>query len=135
MTVGIECLLTEDSARAEALAQQLDAINRERRDIEGGMREQALRAAETLFDGSIEPPAAITLFHPDFHEGVVGIVASRIKEKMHRPTFVFAASQSPGQENVLKGSGRSIPGFHLRDALDLVTKRHPGLLLLSLIHI
>lgn len=129
MTVGIECLLTEDSARAEALAQQLDAINRERRDIEGGMREQALRAAETLFDGSIEPPAAITLFHPDFHEGVVGIVASRIKEKMHRPTFVFAASQSPGQENVLKGSGRSIPGFHLRDALDLVTKRHPGLLL------
>ena len=88
-----------------------------------------MRAAETLFDGSIEPPAAITLFHPDFHEGVVGIVASRIKEKMHRPTFVFAASQSPGQENVLKGSGRSIPGFHLRDALDLVTKRHPGLLL------
>jgi single-stranded-DNA-specific exonuclease len=69
------------------------------------------------------------VFDPDFHEGVVGIVASRIKDKLHRPTFVFAASQAPGKEHELKGSGRSIPGFHLRDALDLVAKRHPGVLL------
>ncbi|KAF1023333.1 MAG: Single-stranded-DNA-specific exonuclease RecJ [Paracidovorax wautersii] len=129
MTVGIECLLTDDAGRAEHLARQLDTINRERRDIEGGMREQALLAAETLFDENETPPAAVALFDPDFHEGVVGIVASRIKDKVHRPTFVFAASQAPGQEHVLKGSGRSIPGFHLRDALDLVSKRHPGLLL------
>ncbi|MFT4190891.1 MAG: single-stranded-DNA-specific exonuclease RecJ [Comamonas sp.] len=129
MTVGIECLLTDDMGRAEHLARQLDTINRERRDIEGGMREQALLAAETLFDETETPPAAIAVFDPDFHEGVVGIVASRIKDRLHRPTFVFAASQAPGQEHVLKGSGRSIPGFHLRDALDLVSKRHPGLLL------
>jgi single-stranded-DNA-specific exonuclease len=76
-----------------------------------------------------EPPPAISVFDPDFHEGVVGIVASRIKDKLHRPTFVFAASSAPGKEHELKGSGRSIPGFHLRDALDLVAKRHPGVLL------
>lgn len=129
MTVGIECLLTDDMGRAEQLARQLDAINRERRDIEGGMREQALLAAETLFDETDAPPAAVAIFDPDFHEGVVGIVASRIKDKLHRPAFVFASSQAPGQQHVLKGSGRSIAGFHLRDALDLVSKRHPGLLL------
>ncbi len=129
MTLGIECLLTDDPARADELARALDAINRERRDIEGGMREQAMQIVETLFDESEEPPAAITVFDPDFHEGVVGIVASRIKDKLHRPTFVFAASQAPGKEHELKGSGRSIPGFHLRDALDLVAKRHPGVLL------
>jgi single-stranded-DNA-specific exonuclease len=129
MTLGIECLLTEDTARADELARALDAINRERRDIEGGMREQAMEIVETLFDEGEEPPAAICVFDPDFHEGVVGIVASRIKDKLHRPTFVFAASQAPGREHELKGSGRSIPGFHLRDALDLVAKRHPGVLL------
>ena len=107
----------------------LDAINRERRDIEGGMREQAMLIVEALFDESEEPPPAICVFDPDFHEGVVGIVASRIKDRLHRPTFVFAASQAPGKEHELKGSGRSIPGFHLRDALDLVAKRHPGVLL------
>jgi single-stranded-DNA-specific exonuclease len=93
------------------------------------MREQALQIAESLFDEGDEPPPAICVFDPDFHEGVVGIVASRIKDKLHRPAFVFAASQAPGREHELKGSGRSIPGFHLRDALDLVTKRHPGVLL------
>jgi single-stranded-DNA-specific exonuclease len=82
-----------------------------------------------LFDESEEPPPAITVFDPDFHEGVVGIVASRLKDKLHRPTFVFAASGAEGKEHELKGSGRSIPGFHLRDALDLVAKRHPGVLL------
>jgi single-stranded-DNA-specific exonuclease len=133
MTLGIECLLTEDAARADELARLLDGINRERRDIEGGMRDQALLLAESLFtvdgEGTETVPAAISVFDADFHEGVVGIVASRIKERFHRPTFVFAASGAPGKEHELKGSGRSIPGFHLRDALDLVAKRHPGVLL------
>jgi single-stranded-DNA-specific exonuclease len=129
MTLGIECLLTDDAARADELAHTLDAINRERREIEGGMREQAMEIVESLFDDSEEPPPAICVFDPDFHEGVVGIVASRVKEQWHRPTFVFAPSQADGREDELKGSGRSIPGFHLRDALDLIAKRHPGILL------
>ena len=129
MTLGIECLLTDDVGRAEELAKTLDSINRQRREIEGSMREQAFAVAQSLFDDNEEPPPAICVFDADFHEGVVGIVASRIKDKLHRPTFVFAASAAPGREHELKGSGRSIPGFHLRDALDLVAKRHPGVLL------
>ncbi|MDM0000564.1 single-stranded-DNA-specific exonuclease RecJ [Variovorax sp. J22P240] len=129
MTLGIECLLTDDAGRADELARTLDGINRERRDIEGGMRDKALVLAESLFDDTQAPPAAISVFGADFHEGVVGIVASRIKERFHRPTFVFAASGADGKSHELKGSGRSIPGFHLRDALDLVAKRHPGVLL------
>ncbi|MDR7150411.1 single-stranded-DNA-specific exonuclease [Hydrogenophaga palleronii] len=129
MTLGIECLITDDAGRADELARTLDGINRERKTIEGDMREQALMLAEEMFDESEEPPPALVVFDPDFHEGVVGIVASRLKDKLHRPTFVFAASAADGKENELKGSGRSIPGFHLRDALDLVAKRHPGVLL------
>ena len=129
MTIGIECLLTDDTLLADTLARHLDAINRERRDIETGMREHAMLLAEALFEEGTEPPPAVSVFDPDFHEGVVGIVASRIKDKLHRPTFVFAASSAPGHEHELKGSGRSIPGFHLRDALDLVAKRHPGVLI------
>ena len=128
MTLGIECLLSDDASRADELANTLDGINRERREIEGEMREQAFAIAESLFDEGDEPPPAICVFDPDFHEGVVGIVASRIKDKLHRPSFVFAASQAPGKEHELKGSGRSIAGFHLRDALDLMAKRHPGML-------
>ena len=125
MTLGIECLLTDDTGRAAELARQLDAINRERRDVEAGMREQA----EAWLDGLMaqrfdEPPAALAIFDAGFHEGVVGIVASRLKDRVHRPTFVFAR----GQDGLLKGSGRSIPGFHLRDALDLLAKRHPEVL-------
>ena len=123
MGLGIECLLTDDVGRAQDLAQQLDAINRERRELESGMREQAESLLESLLSED-EPPPAIAIFDPEFHEGVVGIVASRLKDRQHRPTFVFAL----GQDGLLKGSGRSIPGFHLRDALDLVSKRHPGLL-------
>ncbi|WP_295379803.1 single-stranded-DNA-specific exonuclease RecJ [uncultured Pseudacidovorax sp.] len=139
MTLGIECLLTDDPGRADELARLLDGINRERRDIEGGMREQAIRLAESLFgmqqavEGQDRPaagmPAAISVFDDEFHEGVVGIVASRLKDRHHRPVFVFAASGAEGKSHELKGSGRSIPGFHLRDALDLVAKRHPGVLL------
>lgn len=129
MTLGIECLLTDDPARADELAHALDGINRERRVIEGDMRDVAMEVAESLFDAEDEAPPAICVFDPDFNEGVVGIVAARIKDKFHRPSFVFAASQAPGKEHELKGSGRSIAGFHLRDALDLVAKRYPGVLL------
>ncbi len=129
MTLGIECLLTDDPGRADELARTLDGINRQRRELEGGMREQAFVMAESLFDESDDPPPAICVFDPEFHEGVVGIVASRLKDKLHRPSFVFAASGAAGKSHELKGSGRSIPGFHLRDALDLVAKRHPGVLL------
>jgi single-stranded-DNA-specific exonuclease len=129
MTLGIECLLTDDPQRADELAKTLDGINRERRVIEGDMRDQAMVIVDALFDEGDEPPPAICVFDPDFHEGVVGIVASRIKDKLHRPSFVFAASAAPGKSHELKGSGRSIAGFHLRDALDLVAKRYPGVLL------
>jgi single-stranded-DNA-specific exonuclease len=129
MTIGIECLLTDDAGRADALARTLDSINRERRDIEAGMRDQALLLAENLFSTDDNPPPAISVFDADFHQGVVGIVASRLKDKLHRPTFVFAPSSAPGHEGELKGSGRSIAGFHLRDAIDLISKRHPGVLL------
>ena len=127
MTLGIECLLTDDPARAGELAQTLDGINRERREVEAGMKEQAEHLLETLLahtENPDQPPPAVALYDPEFHEGVVGIVASRLKDRLHRPTFVFAM----GQDGLIKGSGRSIAGFHLRDALDLVSKRHPGVL-------
>jgi len=126
MTLGIECLLTDDPGRAAELAKTLDAFNRERRDVEAGMREQAEMLLDKLLAARVDQqsPPALALFDEAFHEGVVGIVASRLKDQLHRPTFVFAR----GQDGLLKGSGRSIPGFHLRDALDLVTKRHPGVL-------
>ena len=128
MSLGIECLRTDDSELASRLASQLDAINRERRSLEGDMREQALLLAESLMDQEEEAPAALCVFDEDFHEGVVGIIAGRLKDLHYRPCFVFASSQSQGQA-VLKGSGRSIAGFHLRDALDAIAKRHPNLLL------
>jgi single-stranded-DNA-specific exonuclease len=128
MTLGIECLRTDDTELAWRLAQQLDTINRERRSMEGDMRAQALLIAESLMDSEEIAPAALCVFDEDFHEGVVGIIAGRLKDLHYRPCFVFASSQSQGQA-VLKGSGRSIPGFHLRDALDAIAKRHPNLLL------
>jgi single-stranded-DNA-specific exonuclease len=125
MTLGIECLTTDDSTRASALAEQLDGINRERREVEGSMRELAERTLASLATEGDAAPPAMVLFDESFHEGVVGIVASRVKDRLHRPTFVFAR----GADGHIKGSGRSIAGFHLRDALDLLAKRHPGLLL------
>ena len=131
MTLGIECLLTDDAARAAEIAEQLDAINRERRDIEASMQEAALRAIETERERAAvaaEPgaraPATIVLFDRDWHQGVVGIVASRLKDRFHRPTIAFA----PAGDATLRGSGRSIDGLHLRDVLDLVSKREPGLI-------
>ncbi|MDE2502452.1 MAG: single-stranded-DNA-specific exonuclease RecJ [Burkholderiales bacterium] len=124
MTLGIECLTSDDPARAAELAAQLDAINRERREVEAGMRELAEQAIERLIPPAAAAPPALVLFDESFHEGVVGIIAGRVKDRLHRPTFVFAR----GADGRLKGSGRSIPGFHLRDALDLVAKRRPELL-------
>jgi single-stranded-DNA-specific exonuclease len=129
MTLGIELLLTDDDTRAAELARTLDGINRQRRDIEGDMRAQAMLMAESLFPADAAPPPALSVYDPGFHEGVVGIVAARLKDRLHRPAFVFAPSTAPGHEHELKGSGRSIAGFHLRDALDLIAKRHPDVLL------
>ena len=122
MSLGIECLITDDPGRALSIAQQLDALNRERKEIESGMQDAALIHLEEI---DIADGPAITLFDADWHQGVIGILASRIKDRRHRPVFVFA----PGENGEIKGSGRSIPGFHLRDALDLISKRAPGLLL------
>ena len=129
MTLGIECLLTDDVDRATTIAKELDAINKERRSIESEMRDETFAAVDELFKGEGNIPSAICVYRPEFHEGVVGIVASRVKDKLHRPAFVFAQSAAEGNEGEIKGSGRSIPGFHLRDALDLVSKRHPGVIL------
>jgi len=121
MSLGIECLVTNDMERALAIARSLDDLNRERRDIESGM----LESAETLLAAlDVEQAASVALFDPGWHQGVVGILASRIRERTHRPTFAFARNDA----GELRGSGRSIPGFHLRDALDVVSKRDPTLI-------
>jgi len=123
MSLGIECLITDDEARAANCAQELDRLNRERRRIEGEMLDEAAAA----LDGLAEPPGAtVSMYQPGWHQGVVGLIASRVRERVHRPVFCFALD---GKKNELRGSGRSIPGFHLRDALDLVSKRDPGLIL------
>lgn len=121
MSLGIECLVTDDEGRAWAIAQQLNDINLKRREIEADMQDTAL-----LHLDAFEPATSSTIcvFDDSWHQGVIGIVASRLKEKFFRPTITFA----PGSDGWLKGSGRSIPGFHLRDALDLVSKRAPSLI-------
>ncbi|MCL2523863.1 MAG: single-stranded-DNA-specific exonuclease RecJ [Betaproteobacteria bacterium] len=125
MRLGVECLLTDDPVRALQIAQQLDQLNRERREIEADMQEQALHLLEKLETSADDSAPGIALFDASWHEGVVGILAARIKDRLHRPVFAFA----PGENGIVKGSGRSIPGLHLRDALDLLAKRAPGLLL------
>jgi len=121
MSVGIHCLTTDDEALALRLARELDAMNRERRSLETDMREQALAHVETL----PHVGASVCVYHPDWHQGVVGLVASRLKETYWRPTLAFARAD----DGELRGSGRSIPDVHLRDVLDLVSKREPGMIL------
>ena len=121
MALGIECLCTDDEGRAWAIAQQLDAINRERREIETEMQDTALLLLDTF---KPQDSATICVFDAGWHHGVIGIVASRLKDKFYRPTITFA----PAEDGWIKGSGRSIPGFHLRDALDLVSKQAPTLI-------
>ncbi len=121
MALGIECLVTDDPARAAVIARELDALNRERREIEAGMQESALAA----IGGDVGEAFTVAIFDAEWHQGVIGIVASRLKERFHRPVIAFAR----GSTGEIKGSGRSIPGLHLRDALDVLTKRYPGLVL------
>lgn len=123
MSIGIECLLA-DEVRAVELAEHLNALNDERKEIETDMRDMALAHLKQL-SLEDETAAGLCFYRPDWHQGVVGIVASRIKEKSHRPVIAFA----PADDGELKGSGRSVPGFHLRDALDAIATGHPGLLL------
>ncbi len=125
MSLGIRCLLTDSHEEALQLAHELDRMNRERRTIEAGMQETALAS---LVDIQVGEQATVCLAHPDWHQGVIGIVASRLKEKFHRPTIIFAPGDETG-EKVFKGSGRSISGFHLRDALDVISKKYPDMIL------
>jgi len=124
MSIGIRCLLSDDDAEVAALAGQLESLNAERRGIEASMRDDALRAMAALHASDLASAHSICLVDDGWHQGVVGIVASRLKERYNRPTMVLA----PGDSGELKGSGRSISGFHLRDALDTVAKRQPDLL-------
>ena len=124
MSIGIECLLAASSVSARERAQTLHQLNRERRDIEQSMQQDALVQLESLDLAADELPFAMTFYDASWHQGVIGILASRIRERTHRPTVVFA----PAGDGWLKGSGRSIPGIHLRDMLDQVATQHPGLL-------
>ncbi len=128
ITIGIECLLTDDENVALDYAQKLDQLNRERREIESEMRasaEQYLSKIQSLDNSSEELPFGLCLYDPDWHQGVIGILASRIKERVHRPVIAFAK----GNEGEIKGSARSISGCHIRDVLEAVSATHPGLIL------
>jgi single-stranded-DNA-specific exonuclease len=122
MSLGIECLLCEDEALARDMAQQLDELNKDRKAIEQGMQREALAQLKDLPVESL--PFGLCLFEPDWHQGVIGILASRLKERYHRPAIAFADAG----DGLLKGSARSVPGLHIRDALDAVAARHPGLI-------
>lgn len=127
MSIGIRCLITDDEFEAMQLADELDKINQQRRHIEHEMSEQALETLATEAEQNLEPLAAICVYDDEWHQGVVGIVASRLKEKFWRPAFAFSPADNGSDE--IRGSGRSVPDVHLRDALDLVSKRHPGLII------
>ena len=125
MSIGIRCLLTDNDQEAAQLAAELDALNRQRREIEQSMEQEALAGLEQALQSiGGEPPPALCVYDTHWHQGVVGIVASRLKERFHRPTVVFA----PDGDGQLKGSGRSIPALHLRDALERVHSLNPGLI-------
>jgi len=124
MSLGIECLLAGDMAGARSMAAQLDGLNRDRKEIETGMQAQALTAIERLRLQEASLPTGLCLFDPDWHQGVIGILAARIKERLHRPVIAFARST----DGEIKGSARSIPGLHIRDALDAVAACHPALI-------
>ena len=122
MSLGIECLLTDDANAAREMAAQLDEMNQDRKSIEQGMQREALAQLKDLTIDSM--PFGLCLFDPEWHQGVIGILASRLKEKYFRPTFAFADAG----DGMLKGSGRSVPGFHIRDALSVVAAQHPDLI-------
>jgi len=126
MSLGIECLLTDDEARAAQLAARLDELNHERRDIEAKMQQEALAVLAHLDFSADDPtlPMALSLFNEDWHQGVVGLVASKVKDKVHRPVIAFARAE----DGSFKGSARSVKGMHIRDALEAISTRHPGLI-------
>lgn len=123
MSIGIECLLSEQAFLARSYAEQLDQLNRERKAIESDMKQQAEQSLASIEEVS-DLPYGMCFYQEDWHQGVIGILASRMKEKCHRPVIAFAKTD----DDTLKGSARSIPGVHIRDALDLLAKRHPELL-------
>ena len=129
MSVGVELLLAENMETARALALELDGLNQARKEIEQGMKLEALTICQNLFANATaletEIPYAIVLYQSDWHQGVLGILASRIKEQFHRPVIAFAQDQA----GILKGSARSIPGLHIRDVLERVYSQHPDLIL------
>lgn len=127
MALGIECLLSDDPAAAHAMAERLHRINAERRDLQQQMVDEAeARVAEWPAPAGGALPPALCLYEPGWHPGIIGLVASRLKERLHRPVLAFAPADDGGE--LLRGSARSIPGFHVRDALALVDARHPGLI-------
>jgi len=128
MTLGIRCLISKDIQQARGIAKELDMMNRERREIEGTMQETAL---DNISELSVEIGSGLCLYDESWHQGVIGILASRLKEKYHRPVIIFAPGEeiSESGEIVLKGSGRSITGFHLRDAIDYISKKYPNMIL------
>jgi len=129
MSIGIECLMATDSGSAYLMARELDAMNKDRKQIESDMREQAFSDLSKLSIDADTVPAGLCVYHPDWHQGVVGILASRVKDKYHRPVIAFAnASDDDSDDAELKGSGRSVAGFHIRDALDAVATKNPGLI-------
>jgi single-stranded-DNA-specific exonuclease len=126
MSLGIQCLLTDDPYRAREIAQQLDELNHDRKAIEADMQREAMAALESIQLGDADAmPWGVCLYRADWHQGVIGILASRIKDRFHRPAIVFADADDGG---TIKGSARSIPGLHIRDALDMVAAQNPGLL-------
>lgn len=129
MSLGIECLLAQQPERARAIAAELDAMNQQRKEIETGMREQAEAGLRSMQFDDKTLPAGLCLYQADWHQGVIGILAARIKERVHRPVIAFADAGEDEQGRAqLKGSARSIAGLHIRDALDAVATRHPGLI-------
>ncbi len=129
MALGIECLLADDPDAALLLAQRLDELNRERREIEAEMKAEAMVILDDMeLAEDAELPVGLCLFEPHWHPGVIGILASRVKDRLHRPVIVFAEMGAEAGADEIKGSARSVPGLHIRDALDAVAKRHPDLL-------
>ena len=130
MSIGIELLLCEQQDMARQLANELDELNRDRKEIESGMKHQAMADLERLqLDESQELPWGLSLFQETWHQGVVGILASRVKDKLHRPVIAFAEADNQDSEPQIKGSARSIPGLHMRDTLDSISREHPGLVI------
>jgi single-stranded-DNA-specific exonuclease len=124
MALGIQCLLSDDLATARLMAAQLTQLNQERRDIEQQMQQEALDALKTMQLDALSLPLGLCLFEETWHQGVVGLVAARVKERVHRPVIAMARAD----DATLKGSARSVPGVHIRDVLDAVATRHPGLI-------